>query len=299
MASVGDTGSVSYLYAVCRADAPEPPAVPSVPPLRLVRHGGLAAVVASVPAREFDERGLEARLNDLEQLEALARAHNAVVDAVHAVTTVLPMRLATVYLDDERAADVLRAGADDFVRLLDWLDGQEELGVKVYATPAPAAVPAQRGPGATAGPGGPVSAAPSGGPAGTGAPDAAPPAAAAESPGRAYLRRRQAQRRSHRDAYRAAGDVAARLPQAVSGLVRARATHRPQQGELASRAGENIANEAYLVARTDLGDFRAAVASLAAGVPGVRVEVTGPWAPYSFTAYPDTASPDAQEAATP
>jgi hypothetical protein len=52
--------------------------------------------------------------------------------------------------------------------------------------------------------------------------------------------------------------------------------------------GENIANEAYLVARADVAEFRAAVASLAADTPGVRVEVTGPWAPYSFTARPET-----------
>ncbi|WP_329456865.1 GvpL/GvpF family gas vesicle protein [Streptomyces sp. NBC_01497] len=271
-----DADTVSYLYGVCRADAPAPPAVPSAPPLRLVRHGGLAAVVASVPADAFGTDGLEARLNDLEQLEVLARAHNAVVDAVHAGTTVLPMRLATVYLDDERVADVLRAGAENFGRLLDWLDGQEELGVKVYAIPTAAPVTA------------PV-------PEPGTAPDA--PATAetgSESPGRAYLRRRQAQRRSHRDAYRTAGDVAARLPQAVAGLARARARHRPQQGELASRVGENIANEAYLVARSDLAGFRAAVASLATDVPGVRVEVTGPWAPYSFTTHPDT-----EGAATP
>ncbi|MCF3962758.1 GvpL/GvpF family gas vesicle protein, partial [Streptomyces fuscigenes] len=124
--------------------------------------------------------------------------------------------------------------------------------------------------------------------------------AAAESPGRAYLRRRQAQRRSHRDAYRAAGDVAARLPEAVSHLARARARHRPQQGELASRVGENVANEAYLVARSDLDGFRAAVAALADGVAGVRVEVTGPWAPYSFTTHPDTErAPDTEGASTP
>ncbi|MBP0461856.1 GvpL/GvpF family gas vesicle protein, partial [Streptomyces montanisoli] len=193
-ASGADT--VSYLYAVCRADAPEPaggqPPAGAGGRLRLVREGGLAGVVASVPADEFGTRGLEARLNDLDQLEALARAHNAVVDAAHARATVLPMRLATVYLDDARVAEVLRAGAEDFGQLLDWLDGHEELGVKVYAVaPAkPQEAPA----------------------AGT------PEAEGATSPGRAYLRRRQAQRSSHRDAYRAAGEVAARLPEAVSAL---------------------------------------------------------------------------------
>ncbi|MEW2544238.1 GvpL/GvpF family gas vesicle protein [Streptomyces sp. NPDC047002] len=258
-------GTVSYLYAVCRADVAAAPPVAGVPagpgdgpaPLRLVREGTLAAVVSSVPADAYSTEGLEASLGDLERLEALARAHNAVVDAVHARATVLPMRLATVYLDDARVAEVLREGAEDFGRLLDRLEGHDELGVKVYATPA------DRARGA--------------------APREEPPAPEGSSPGRAYLRRRQAQRRSHRDAHRAAGEAAARLPEAVAELARGRAVHRPQQADAAKGAGENIANEAYLVARSDRTAFRAAVAALADGVPGVRVEVTGPWAPYSFT----------------
>jgi Gas vesicle synthesis protein GvpL/GvpF len=273
---VPGTGRLSYLYGVCAADAPVPRPAPGAETargapgpgaaVRLVRHGGLAGVVSSVSADEFGPAGLEACLGDLQRLEALARGHNAVVDAVHARTAVLPMRLATVYLDDDRVADVLRAGADDFGRLLARLGDHDELGVKVYATPQ-----AQE-PGAAHG--------------GT-APRAGDGGQPATSPGRAYLRRRQAERRSHRDSYRAAGEVAARLPRAVSGLVRARAAHRPQQGGGARGAGENIANEAYLVARSQHAAFRAAVALLAEGVPGVRVEVTGPWAPYSFSALPD------------
>lgn len=259
--AVPDTGTVSYVYAVCRAEIPDPPPVhEGVAPLRLVRDAGLAAVVASAPAADFGTRALEARLDVLEELEALARVHHAVVDAVHARTAVLPMRLATVYRDDARVAEALRAHAGDFRRLLKRLAGHEELGVKVYAAPPPPepVQDAVRPPGGDGG----------------------------DSPGRAYLRRRQARRHSRRDAVRGAGEVAARLPGAVSGLARGRAVHRPQQGPLASGPGENIANEAYLVARSDLAEFREAVAALARGVPGVLIEVTGPWAPYSFTAHP-------------
>ncbi|GHJ37865.1 gas vesicle protein [Streptomyces sp. TS71-3] len=228
-------------------------------PLRLVTQGSLAAVTASLPADEFGAGGLEEWLKDLDQLERLARSHNEVVDALHARTTVLPMRLATVYLDDARLSRVLRERAEGFGQLLDRLDGQVEMGVKVYATPAART------------------------PAATSARGAEPQdTAEGESPGRAYLRRRQAHRRHSRDVHRTAGEVAARLPRTAAPLVRARAVHRPQQGELAPRIGENVANEAYLVARSDVMGFRGTLEGMADGAPGVHVEVTGPWAPYSF-----------------
>jgi len=66
--------------------------------------------------------------------------------------------------------------------------------------------------------------------------------------------------------------------------------HRPQQGELASGAGENIANDAYLVPVARVGEFRAALDGLADDAPGVRVEITGPWAPYSFATPPSADS---------
>jgi hypothetical protein len=72
----------------------------------------------------------------------------------------------------------------------------------------------------------------------------------------------------------------------VADLGRARVAHRPQQGELAPGAGENIANEAYLVPAGSVPEFRQAVSGLAGQAPGVRIEVTGPWAPYSFATPP-------------
>ncbi|KIF01731.1 gas vesicle protein, partial [Streptomyces sp. RSD-27] len=42
----------------------------------------------------------------------------------------------------------------------------------------------------------------------------------------------------------------------------------------------------YLVADAHAEAFLSAVAGAADGLPGVRVEVTGPWAPYSFATAP-------------
>ncbi|MGW6513327.1 GvpL/GvpF family gas vesicle protein [Streptomyces niveus] len=231
--------------------------------LRTVRAGNLVALVSSVPGDAFDTEGLRAQMEDIQQLEVLARTHHRVVEAAYRHATVLPMRLATVYLDDTRVTEMLVERALEFADLLSRLEGHVELGVKVYADPREAAT------------------------ASTAATTAmAPGESEATTPGRAYLRQRRAQHRNHRDAYRAAGVVAAEVPHRVGALVRARLAHRPQQGDLAPGAGENVANDAYLVEATRVSDFHAALAGLADEVPGVRVEITGPWAPYSFATPP-------------
>ncbi|QBJ93486.1 gas vesicle synthesis protein [Streptomyces seoulensis] len=212
---------------------------------------GLTALVSTVPADRFAEEHLPRQLEDLERLEAIARAHHAVVDAAFATATVLPMRLATVYHDRARVAAMLDEQHPYFEELLRTLDGHVELGLKVYAEPKAAA--------------------PAGGPE---------PADA--SPGRAYLQRRRAERRRAQDTYGAARESAERAAEVASALASARAVHRPQQGEWSGGRGENVSNEAYLVPRQDVERFRAELGAVASDVPGVTIEVTGPWAPYSF-----------------
>ncbi|WP_069735139.1 GvpL/GvpF family gas vesicle protein [Streptomyces sp. EN27] len=254
----GGAGEMSYVYAVGRAGPALDGLAARLPgvdgrPLRPVEGGGLCALVSGVPSDTFSQQGLTAQMEDLDRLEAVARAHHAVVDAAFAETSVLPMRLATVYLDDTRVADMMVRQRSEFRELLSRLEGHVELGVKVYADPRAAAAPV------------PAAATPSGAGA-----------------GRAYLRQRQAQQRDSQDTYRAASELAARAARLAEGVAASRAVHRPQQGQLASRPGVNVANEAYLVPREHTERFRRELSALAEDVPGVAVEVTGPWAPYSF-----------------
>ncbi|WP_432002827.1 GvpL/GvpF family gas vesicle protein [Streptomyces sioyaensis] len=261
--------TVSYVYALSRAGTALDTRAPQLTgldngPLRTVTCGELSALVSSVPADAYSEEGMRARLEDLSELEAVARTHHAVIEAAYATTTVLPMRLATVYLDDARVRSMLHERRADFGELLTWLQGHVELGVKVYADPREAAAA-------------PPSPTPAPAPGSSSAPVGS---------GRAYLQQRRAQRRHHRDAYRAAGAVAGAVPDRVSALARARVAHRPQQGDLASGPGENISNEAYLVPAERTGQFHQVLTGLADDVPGVHVEITGPWAPYSFATPP-------------
>jgi hypothetical protein len=252
-----------YAYAVTRDDARPAPSGPGTgviaAPVRTVRAGGLAALVSAVPADGFGEAALRERLEDLEWLERTARAHHEVVARAAAVMCVLPLRLATVYRDEDGVRRMLREGRDGFLATLDRLDGRVEWGVKVYAVPA--AAPASAGKHAAAS-------------------------------GRDYLRRRLAATRTRDDVCERAAGFAERLDARLSRYAEDRRLHRPQDARLSGEAGQNVLNVSYLLPAADAGAFaRHARGGGPDGAgPGVRVELTGPWAPYSFAALPPAAA---------
>ncbi|MFF2432958.1 GvpL/GvpF family gas vesicle protein [Streptomyces sp. NPDC058107] len=256
------TEVIAYAYAVARdADGSLEEVLSGLPgvadaPVYLVRAAqgdDVVVAVSAVPEQDFQEAALRAHLEDLDWLESVARAHNRVIDALAARTTVLPLRLATVYLDDERVRLMLQARREAFAGRLTALAAQVEWGVKIYVEAPEAA-----------------------------ASSADPPTEADLSPGRAYLSHRRAQRHAREDVYRSASQAAERIESAARVHAVDRVQHRPQQGELARGPGENVINDAYLVPLQHAESFRADVLQAAEGFPGVRVEVTGPWAPYSF-----------------
>ncbi|MFD8818860.1 GvpL/GvpF family gas vesicle protein [Streptomyces sp. NPDC059627] len=259
---------LTYAYAVVRAaeglrEAAAPLRGVAGSPVGLVTGTGddqLGLVESQVPAQDFREDALKRHLEDLEWLEAVARAHHGVIEALAERTTVLPLRLATVYLDDLRAREVLESGRTVFAERLAQLAGHVEWGVKIYVEPS--AVPA------------------------------APAAPAADlTPGRAYLRNRRQQQSVRDTAHQAAQQAAERVETAGRKYASDRVRHRVQQGFLAetaagAAAGENVVNDAYLVPLNHCDDFLADVTRAADGLDGVRVEATGPWAPYSFAMPP-------------
>ncbi|MGW1954089.1 GvpL/GvpF family gas vesicle protein [Streptomyces sp. NPDC001920] len=235
-------------------------------PVTLVRSGPVAAAVSAVPAEEFSQAALRARLEDLAWLESTARAHHLVIETLAARTTVLPLRLATVYLDESRVERMLGERQEAFAALLDRFDDRVEWGVKVYAE-----IPASSEPAPP--------------------PEASGASVADPAPGRAYLRRRRQYHQAHEDIRQSAQEAVRRTEEQARGLAVERARHRPQQGSLARPGSENLANDAYLVPRHLAERFRDRMLHAADDLPGVRVEVTGPWAPYSFTEPPESGAP--------
>ncbi|MER7897084.1 GvpL/GvpF family gas vesicle protein [Streptomyces sp. NPDC096046] len=267
---MSDTNLV-YAYAVLRR-TPEAAAATAHPrgvagePIHLVAPAvtgpQLAFAVGHVPSADYAEAPLQAHLDDLDWLESTVRSHHAVVAALVASgTAVLPLRLATVYRDEDTARQALDTRRGYFLSLLDRLTGHVELGVKIYA-----------------------------------APDITPPEAGTEpgqdpvtalGVGRAYQVIRRRRQRRNDDAWRTVALAAARLTETAGALAVDRVAHTPERGSLAGSApGTNIGNDAYLVPKDRVAAFRTGILAAARGVPGLRVEISGPWAPYSFALQP-------------
>ncbi|MQY39701.1 hypothetical protein SRB17_77280 [Streptomyces sp. RB17] len=242
-----------YVYAVCRPfEKPlqsQLTGVAGAPPAAL-HHHDLIAVVSQVPAADFCEEALKAHLEDLDWLAVTARAHQGVIDALTTVTTPLPLRLATVFRDDSAVRTMIEAREDDFRRTLDRLEGRVEWGVKLYLEPEPAE----------------------------------PAVAAGPASGRDYLRRRRASTHAHEERWLRAEAFARSLHERLSGYAEDSRLHVPQNSALSAEPGPNVLNAAYLVPRAQCEEFVEMVDRTKDEAPGIRVELTGPWAAYSFVA---------------
>lgn len=252
LSAPAEAGDGLWLYCVAGAEHPDVEAegIPAAGPPRLVRAGGLSALVSAVPLSEFGEQALERNLNDLEWLESMARAHEAVLDAALAGGAIVPMRVCTIYRDEQRVRSLLEAERESFAQALDVVRGSAEWGVKVIAPPAQASVPEQ------------------------------PPDPAA------YLDRKRRQRLLRERSHELAAQTAQACHERLSEASRASRSLAPQQPELGGYEGEMILNGAYLVDDDRAPAFRDLVERMSDELAGdgIAIDLTGPWPAYNFTA---------------
>jgi hypothetical protein len=170
-----------------------------------------------------------------------------VVDGLARVATVAPLRMATILSDERGVGELLEAHREEFGRVLDHIRGRQEWGVKAYAT------------------------------------DPGPAKAQASAPGRpgtAYLMRKREQRDRAGRITSDAAERAQRLHETLTGHAADSRVYPAQDPRLSGRPEPMVLNAAYLLPADGAGPLRDAAAEFDS--PGLRVELTGPWAPYSF-----------------
>jgi hypothetical protein len=255
-------GDAIWAYCVARAGDPLPERLPGVAeePVGRIEHGGLAALVSRVPLADFGEEPLRRNLNDLGWLERVARGHEAVLERALERATIVPLRLCTIFADEQGARRMLEQQRASLATALDALDGRAEWAVKLLVDPA-ALEAAVHEP--------------------TGEPQAG-------GSGAAYMLRRRDERRAREAADRLAAelaeDVHARLQDWASDAV----LNPPQNRELSGHEGDMLLNGAYLVETAKVAQLRELVAELQERHRhlGARLELSGPLPPYNFVPRP-------------
>jgi gas vesicle protein GvpL/GvpF len=227
-------------------------------PVRAIAAGELTAVVEDVGLAEFGEQALRRNLEDLAWLSATARAHHHVIGALAQLGPLVPIRLATVYGSDGGVAAMLADRDADFRAVLSRIRGRQEWGVKAQAVGRPEPQDASAG--------------------------AEAPASQEAGAGAAYLQRRRGQLTAHKDARRQMLADAETIHAALSEQAAGARLHPPQAPQLTGTKALMVLNAAYLVDEERGAEFGSVVAALAERYPGVKLELTGPWPPYSFAA---------------
>ena len=213
------------------------------------RHDNATALVSEVPRERFDEEALRARLEDMEDLESLARAHAGVLPGALRHGTIDPFRLCTIYASPERLDAMLDREGAALTAALTRLHGMQDWGVKAFLRARE------------------------------------PVSAAAPATGTEYLSRLKDKREAADEGETVVVEVHARLTEGAA----AAALSRPQDRRLSGRDAEMVLNGAYLVPGDGVDRFRSLVEELSRrhGPDGVELELTGPWPPHHFVATPE------------
>ncbi len=244
-----------WVYAVT-GDGPFPGGISGIrgvagEELRTVTDSGFTAVVGTVRLDTFGEEALRRNLEDLDWLADTARRHDAVVAAICAGGATVPLRLATVYFDDDRVRTMLRDNAEQLGEALQQITDRSEWACAPTSSDR-AANPETRArrPGA-------------------------PPALRISCSG---AHRWPPESKPIRGGPTSRRDL--RGTGTVGGGRRPATALSP---DLAGRRSQEILNTSFLVDNGRHREFVTAVEELDARLSDVDLVLTGPWPPYSFT----------------
>jgi hypothetical protein len=248
------------VYGVINAaiELEEPsPDIDASRPMQILTEGAVAAAVSEVDLEEFGEARLRDHLRDMNWVERVARAHEAVLDRIRAQATVIPMRMCTVYRSEAGVREMLRREANALSQAIDHLDGKAEWGVKAFADS-------------------------DGTPAATAGDESEDVPSSAR--GAAYMRQRRDERDRREQARQQLEEAAAQIHDRLCTLASDGQVLPPQRPEVSGHVGDMVLNGVYLVDNDDRERFHTELQALEAEFAphGVELELTGPWPAYNF-----------------
>jgi Gas vesicle synthesis protein GvpL/GvpF len=253
--------TVNATYVYCVVASPSRPPLGGVPagipgaarPEPVLLTGKLWFIAAGVPIAMYGEHAVNAGLRDLEWVSAIAVGHEAVVEYFtrRRGSTVIPMKLLTIFSSVESAREELLREREDIRRAVRRIAGCEEWGIRVFAEPGVQSVAVRR--------------------AGTSAP----------LTGSAFLASRKAVRDAQHDFRLRTAAAAEEAYESLAAITRA-ARQRPERRD--EGATPPLLDAAFLVPSSSRARFKAAARKEAArcAAAGARMTLTGPWPAYNF-----------------
>ena len=261
-----------YVYCIAESAAVAqlpptslPAAIEDESKLEWVVSNELAALSSPVPRASYSEESLAEHLSDASWTAVRAMRHETVMEYVARRASVVPLRFGTIYLERAGVERMLEEKRRELAQIIERLRGREEWGVNVYCDQSTlmssitSVSPVLR--------------------------DLTERAAQA-SPGQSYLMHKKIETLRVDESRAALTRIIDEIEQALGKQSEDAKRLRVMKVE-ATEYCELKAKFAFLIKRSDFETFRDAAERLAQEhqAAGVRLELTGPWPAYNFTAF--------------
>lgn len=257
-----------YLYCVTGVETGRIEALKGMPrDLRIIRHGGVSAVVGRAFRKDFGEEAIGKNLADMKWLESRVVLHERVVERAMSNGPVVPFKFATIFETEGKVRALLEERAGEYRALLEWLRGKQEWGVKVYCDTGEMKMTLRRK---------------------TPEIKHIDEEIMSSTAGKAYLLGKKAETAAESAFRKGMGSIIEDCKNRLEEQSADIKLNAVSPGGAAGRGAEMLLNAACLVETAGLGRFKNAAAGLAADYGGMGVEFihTGPWPPYNFCACP-------------
>jgi len=260
-----------YVYCIAESAAASqlppsslPAAIEEESKLEWVVSNDLAALSSPVPLASYSEESLAEHLSDASWTAVRAMRHETVIEYVARRASVVPLRFGTIYLERAGVERMLEDKRRELAQIIERLRGREEWGVNAYCDQSTlmssitSVSPVLR--------------------------DLAERAAQA-SPGQSYLMQKKIDTLKVDEARASLTRMIDQIEQVLREQSEDAKRLRVLKVE-ATEYGELKAKFAFLIKRSEFETFRDAAERLAQEhqAAGVRLELTGPWPAYNFTA---------------
>ncbi len=244
---------------VARGDElkPEKPDISGGKDFLWVRTATLSALASYVPDTEYNEDTLAKQQNNPQWIIDKVQACVSVVAFISSRRVIIPFRFGSVFSTEQSLKEKLDRHSHVFHELLQRLAGTEEWGVKVFASVASQAQQMVEG-----------------------TLDQA--AKSGMSPGRRYMLKKQLLVSALSDAQR---DLKEKADLIHRSLVTMTSAHQPGRPAIEPPNADKsicLMKSSYLVPNSNLSQFLAQIEDLTGRYENLHIQVSGPWAPYSF-----------------
>ena len=243
--------NATYVYCLVRSSKRPslqgaPRGVPGAGSLRLLAiDREIWAAVADAPLEHFAGDALQQEMQEVEGISRHAFAHAAVIEFFFRRSTVIPLKLFTLFSSDDKVAAHVQSRLATLKRMFALLRGREEWGVRIFAGEVEAG--------------------------GARTPDS----------GRDYL---QLKKRMHEQTATAPRETVRALDSALRSLGRVAFKTRKEILAPSGRGKPYVAGASFLVDAKRRSAWARHVAAVTASMnaKGHRLDVSGPWPPYHF-----------------